>query len=184
MKTAGSCNPVEAYPSSSISNTSPKEGLLSACVGEWVSECPLHSYLEPGTTLPLIPPDFQIGVCKKKSNHADLTRSRSAPDAMKNPVFWVVLIGISIALIQQGKINVFRRFKVFLAVKPLALRGDYCAGFCVGRARGSIRTSATLAFNADANCYHGHASVGLFLYFQCFTRRTWGLSLYSRLKVL
>lgn len=69
-----------------------------------MSECLLHSYLEPGTTLPLIPPDFQIGICKKENNHADLTRTQSAPDAMKNPVYWVVLAGISIALIQQGKI--------------------------------------------------------------------------------
>lgn len=96
-----------------------------------MSECLLHSYLEPGTTLPLIPPDFHIGICKKENNHADLTRTRSAPDAMKNPVYWVVLAGISIALIQQGKINIFGRFKyypesVFLEGKSLALSGDCC----------------------------------------------------------
>ncbi|XP_016120013.1 protein CEPU-1-like [Sinocyclocheilus grahami] len=67
-----------------------------------MSKCLLHSYLEPGTTLPLIPPDFQIGICKKENNHADLTRTRFASDAMQNPVYWVVLAGISIALIQQG----------------------------------------------------------------------------------
>jgi len=75
-----------------------------------VSKCPLHSYLESGTTLTLIPPDFHIGICKKENKPADLPRARSAPDAMKNPVCWVVLTGISIAFIQQGKMNLFERF--------------------------------------------------------------------------
>lgn len=74
---------------------------------------PTSQLLRAGTTLPLIPPDFQIGICKKENNHADLTRTRSAPDTMKNPVCWVVLTGISIAFIQQGKMNLYGRFKYY-----------------------------------------------------------------------
>lgn len=98
-----------------------------------MSECPLHSYLESGTTLPLLPPDFHIGICKKENNSADLTRTRSAPDAMKNPVCWVVLTGIFIAFIQQGKIDIFGRFKynpesVFWQENHWFSFGDYCVG--------------------------------------------------------
>ncbi len=121
MKTAGSCNPVEAYPNSSIRNTSPKEGLLSACVGEWVSECLLHSYLEPGTTLPLIPPDFQIGICKKNKRKT-ITQISRALDPLQTPwripctgSSWLEYPSLwfnKVRLILSGDLNIIR--KVFI----------------------------------------------------------------------